>query len=43
MKYEITNTKVEVKMMKAIIIKQLLKNCTIISNNYNHNNSNNDN
>ena len=43
MKYEITNTIVEVNMMKAMIIKQLLKICTIISNNYNNNNSNNDN
>ena len=36
------NTRVEVNMMKAVIIKQL-KNQTIISNNHNHNNSNNDN
>ena len=43
MKYETTNTIVEVNMMKAMIIKQLLKICTIISNNYNNNNSNNDN
>ena len=43
MKHEIINTKVEVNIMKAVIIKQQLKNYTIISNNYNHNNSNNDN
>ena len=36
------NTKVEVNVMKAVIIKQL-KNQTIIGNNHNHNNSNNDN
>ena len=43
MKYEIMNIKVEVYMMKAVIIKQWLKDYTIISNKYNHNNSNNDN
>ena len=42
MKYEIMNIKVEVNMMKAVIIKQL-KDYTIISRNHNHNNSNNDN
>ena len=42
MKYEIMNIKVEVNMMKAVIIKQL-KDYTIISINHNHNNSNNDN
>ena len=42
MKYEIMNTKVEVNMMKAVIIKQL-KNYTIISNKHNNTNSNNDN
>ena len=41
MKYEVMNIKVEVNMMKAVIIKQL-KDYTIISNNHNHN-SNNDN
>ena len=40
MKYEIMNIKVEVNMMKAVIIKQL-KDYTIISINHNH--SNNDN
>ena len=43
MKYEIMNIKVEVNMMKAVIIKQQLKNYAIISNNHNRNNSNNDN
>ena len=43
MKQEIKNTKVEVNMMKAVIIKQLLKNYKIISNNHNQNNSDNDN
>ena len=43
MKYEIMNIKAEVDMMKAMIIKQWLKDYTIISNKYNHNNSNNDN
>ena len=38
MKYEIMNTKVEVNMMKAVIIKQQLKNYTIISNNSNNDN-----
>ena len=42
-RYEIMNIKVEVNMMKAVIIKQWLKDYTIISNKYNHNNSNNDN
>ena len=42
MKYEIINIKVEVNMMKAVIIEQWLKDYTIISNNHNHNNSNND-
>ena len=32
------NTKVEVNMMKAVIIKQQLKNYTIISNNSNNDN-----
>ena len=41
-KYEIMNIKVEDNMMKAVIIKQQLKNYTIISNNHNHNYSNND-
>ena len=39
MKYEIVNIKVEVNMMKAVMIKQELKNYTIIRNNHNHNNS----
>ena len=43
MRYEIMNIKVEVNMMKAVIIKQWLKDYTIISNKHNHNNSNNDN
>ena len=43
MKYEIMNIKVEVNMIKAVIIKQWLKDYTIISNKHNHNNSNNDN
>ena len=43
MKYEIMNTKVEVNMMKAVIIKQKLENYTIISNKHNNTNSNNDN
>ena len=43
MKYEIMSTKVEVNMTKAVIIKQQLKNYTIISTNHNHKNSNNDN
>ena len=42
-KYETINIKVEVNMMKAVIIKQWLKDYTIISNKYNHNNSNHDN
>ena len=42
MKCEIMN-KVEVNLMKAVIIKQLMKDYTIISNKHNHNNSNNDN
>ena len=42
-KYEVMNIKIEVNMMKAVIIKQLLKEYTIISNKHNHNNSNNDN
>ena len=37
------NIKVEVKMMKAVTIKQWLKDHTIISNKHNHNNNNNDN
>ena len=37
------NIKVEINMTKAVIIKQQLKNYTIISNNHNYNNSYNDN
>ena len=43
MKYEIMNIKVEVNMMKAVIIKQWIKDYTIISNKHSHDNSNNDN
>ena len=38
MKYKIMNTKVEVNKMKAVIIKQQLKDYTIISNNSNNDN-----
>ena len=42
MKYETMNTKVKVNMMKVVIIKQWLKNYTVISNSHNHNHYNND-